>query len=569
MKVFLDKLASALHNGTNKLAKDDNEDTALRSLVLKTTFDLPKPLKPLEWSFTLWPQAASELAATILRPALHQLSMAQQKLESIFDVVKDKDHVIERLLDRVAEKGVDMSLIFPTLTGTSKRGGSGVKVEEARKLVPGMKGFDRHSWERCFREDATDSKAETGLSELVTGCERCFIHSEEDHAESMSSWVQKLPGAETLESGVLKSFLGRSQSQGQSQSRSIEDTESENEFETQATPPQSKKRSSPEAANDNGFVSDGQRATKRAKTGGAKLGALGRNSRSKSKTPVVQEKKESSSPGPPAKAHSPPNRRKSDTSTATATASESDDEPQEKASRQSPSKTSRFGGFMKLATVSKSPPSQRPSSPQRGSTTAKPDPSTPSRRLGRLGKAGQSTATASAVPESAETGQRSETDGQKAQPSQPVTPSRKLGRIGMRSKGKANEVTQAHDGKEGSASPASTNERDKPTLDLSRKQSKSAAAEKESDATASPSPSPSPTHPHLKIKSPPSQPISPNSKYKDPESRPSSSSTDISDRIEGKEDKKEPETEEQKAARRRDELKRTIQASGPKKKRRF
>ena len=560
MKVFLDKLALALHSGTNKLAKDDNEDTNLRPLVLKSSIDLPKPLKPLEWTFTLWPQAASELAATILRPALHQLSMAQQKLDSVIEVVKDKDHVIERLLDRVAEKGVDMSLIFPTLTGTSKRGGSGVKVEEARKLVPGMKTFDRSAWEGGFKNNDLGEEAEAGLSKLVRGCEKCFVHSELDHAESMSSWVQKLPGAESLESGPSKSVISRSQSQSQSQRRGDKDTESESEFETQATPPHIKKRPSPEAADDDTSDSDSRRKAKRARTGATKLGALGRSSRSKSKSRTPVPREESSSPVPPTKAHSPPKRKVSDASSATETASEGDDEPKPGVLTQSHSKISRVSGVGKSFLTSKSPQPQKSPSPQSRPPRADSNVSAPSRRLGRIGQARHRTGTASPVPERAANGQGNHNDLQEKRPSEPATPSRQLGRLGMRNANK--QASQAE--KEATNTPPSSRTRRQTSPSPKQKE-----VVDESDATASPSPSPSPRRSNEKPRT--SQARQPNIKHKDGASpaRSSSSDQDKDQAQAEKEEAREPETEEQRAARRREELKRTIQTSGPKKKRRF
>ena len=567
MKVFLDKLALALHSGTNKLARDDNEDTNLRPLVLKSTVDLPKPLKPLEWTFTLWPQAASELAATVLRPTLHQLSKTEQKLDSLIGVIKDKDHVIERLLGRVAEKGVDMSLIFPTLTGTAKRGGSGVKVEDAKKLVPGMKAFELKAWEHGFRQDDQDAKAQLGLSELVAGCENCFIHSKADHAESMSSWVQKLPGAQSLENVAPKSSMGRSQSPSQSQFRADEETESENEFETQADPPQTKKRSSPEIADDNTSDEDRERASKRTKTGAGKLGALGRNSRSESKTPAAQEK--TSSPIPPAKIPLLPKQRVSDASSATETASESNDEPKPKSPTQSPAKTSRVTGVGKSFLTSKSPQPQRSPSSDTRPPTANSEATTPSRRLGRIGNGRLRTATASPIPESAVHNHHSDNKEQDKQRSQPTTRPRKLGRIGMRAKDKSKATSQAQDSgvASGSAAP-SARTRNKSNLDSNRKQRDKTAIENENesdDATASPSPSPSPSPGHPSPKK-----ALHDCKDNEAASRPSPSSVDRSNQgEEKKEEERQQESEEQRATRRREELKRTIQTSGPKKKRRF
>ena len=555
MKVFLDKLALSLHGAANNLAKENSGIP--QSVVLKTSIDLPKPLKPLEWMFTLAPQPASELAHHILRPTLHQLSIAQTKLEKVFDILKDKDHVIERLLDRVAEKGVDMSLIFPTLTGTAKRGGSGVKVEDAKKLVPGMKSFERQGWEKGFTNDSSKDVGEVKLSELVEGCEKCFAHSEEQHTESMSTWVQKLPGAESFENEASKSFASKSQSQSQSQLKGDEDTESENEFETQATPPDlKKKRASPDQAQDDDSSSDehGDRAAKRTKVGNGRIGALGTKSRSK--TPVTLTKEKSSSPTPFQK------RRQSATSTATETASESDQEHLPKASKPSPAKPSKLGALRKpSASKSPQPNPEKSASPASRPHEANSNASTPSRRLGGIGKGKQRTAAASSTPEARAKDQRTEEvmEENEAQQSQPTTPSRKIGRLGMRNKGK--EVSQKKD--RTPSSLPSTRERHKSNPNHKDKHTNSDPDATASESDISPSPKTSRT-------GPPSTTAMVEPKVVDEQTRPSSSSTgDDGSAQPEKEEDKEPETEAQKAARRRAELKRTIQTAGPKKKRRF
>ena len=528
-RVLLDKLATSLETGRNKLAKESVRGAD--RLLLKTCIDLPKPLKPLEWTFTLMICNAAELAEDVLRPTLHQLSVSQQKLDGIFNVLKEKDHVIEKLLDRVADKGIDMSLIFPTLTGTARSGGSGVKVEDAKRLVPGMRAFEKSSWEKTFAQGDGDTASALGLGELVKGCEKCFAHSDDEHRTSMSEWFRKLPGPVILDSPSSKSF-GRSQSQSQPQTKGSSDTESENEFETQATPPNLKKRRSPEINEDASFSDDARRPpAKKSKTSSAKIGGLRKKEDSSRSTKTPEE---SFSPARPSHT-SPARRRKSDSSTATET--ESDSEPKSRPSheKQSPTKITRLGGLRKPSRdPSKSKSPERPSSPARP-PTASSNASTPARRLGRIGKSRQ--ATASPVPDAV--------NDDKVEASQTATPSRKLGRLGMRNK--ENE----------SASPSSRQTRplskdEEPDVDRNPNGKRD-----DSDATASTSPSPSPTT----KREPPSRPSN------EPSAPPASNKP--ASRAATEEKEPEPETEAQKAERRREELKRTTQAAAPKKKRRF
>lgn len=541
MNVLLDKIASSLREGTNKLAKQAANSSEERVLLLKTGINLPKPLRPLEWTFALLPQSASELAAQILRPTLHELSKLQSKLESLLSIVKEKDHVIERLLDRVAEKGVDLSLIFPTLTGTARRG-EGVKIEDAKKNIPGLRPFDRRTWEKGVVPDEKVDIDCTGVTELVKGCEKCFVHSKEEH----NGWLECLPGAESLEMASSKSFLGRSQSQSQRQPGVGDDTESENEFETQATPPGVKTKS---VGSDEDTSENLQPVAKKAKTG--KINTLGQRKQLSKPRPSRKQDGSSSSPIPPVRTSPPPPpHRKSSPVSATDTESDT----HEVASP--PQKKPRLRGLQKKQSTPTTAKSPEPgTSPSRLTTAASnANASMPSRRLGRIGKTGRK-ATASPVPE--------ETKDQPGLGSQTATP-RKLGRLGARRK----------DGGTQSSATQDTPREER----LDAKEDPNAVSNDggggggdDSDATASPprSPSPSPSKPtHQRNED------ARKAEAEDASSKDSSPPPD-QDRVRAPEPKHvpepepEPETENQKAARRREELKRRIQTPGAKKKRRF
>jgi XLF-Cernunnos, XRcc4-like factor, NHEJ component len=535
MRVFLEKLAGSLHRGTNRLAKQTNDEPGSKELALETSIALPRPLKPLDWTFILSLQPASELAEQILRPTLHQLSVSDRKLESMFDVVKDKDHVIERLLDRVAEKGVDMSLIFPTLTGTAKKSAGGVRVEEARRLVPGMKVFANNTWEQQFGAER-GNEMEVGLTELVQGCEKCFVHSKEEH----EAWIEKLPRLESSENGSTKLSLSRSQSQSQSQSqvKAGDDTDSDNEFETQATPPALRKKRESPAAEEAGSpaIEEEHPPAKRAKIG--KVGQLGRR---KQDTKVSTRKEQSSSPPPAVQTSSPSERRKSDASTGTETASShSDSNHHPLSTTKAGPKAARPGGLPKTSSTQPLKiglPQRSPSPPSRPAT-ASSNASTQSHRLGRIGKSRQRTATASPVPENGPAGEKQ---------SQPDTPSTR-----MRNKEEASQLAgerERTDGRELSAKKGATAE-DEPDAPASASDS----------ASASPSPLPSPAQGSKStLKGGKKRTPAPTKGEKD----------NRADQNKNKEVQR-PETEDQKANRRREELKRAIQTGGgAKKKRRF
>lgn len=224
-EVLLEKLQQSLRDGTNILYRDDDSED--ESLVLKTTIKLPKPLQPLEWQFYLQPEGAGEMAEHILRPSLHEASESKRKLDSLIDIIKQKDHVISKLLERIENSSTDLSLIFPRITSLKSRKGI-VTTKDAQAQVPGLATFNRKLWDDKFRSESAYAGFEThGLSNLMAGCEKCPKHTAKQHEK----WLQKLPGiandpideADEMQLGGIEAGSGNDTSTG---------SESD-EFETQ------------------------------------------------------------------------------------------------------------------------------------------------------------------------------------------------------------------------------------------------------------------------------------------------------------------------------------------------
>ena len=233
LHVLLARLQQSLAEGQNRLVREPN--TRAQTLLLRTRLDLPHPLRPLQWTFQLSPQRASEMAAQILRPCLHELSVSHDKIRSLLGIIKDKDHVISRLLDRIGTSGTDLSLIFPGLTGFAPRKGH-VSVAEAAKHVPGMGAFDEKPWSKQFANDDDYEDFDTsGLGNLVAGCEKCFIHTRAQHED----WVGQLPFPDNSDDNDHVSrdrrpkspTLHTTQAEGSAQGRAEGFSESDDDFE--------------------------------------------------------------------------------------------------------------------------------------------------------------------------------------------------------------------------------------------------------------------------------------------------------------------------------------------------
>ena len=61
------------------------------------------------------------------------------------DVLKDKDHVIQKLLDKLEEQGTELGQIFPQVAG---KVGRKVDRKKAEDKVRGIARFDVDTWKK-------------------------------------------------------------------------------------------------------------------------------------------------------------------------------------------------------------------------------------------------------------------------------------------------------------------------------------------------------------------------------------------------------------------------------------
>lgn len=72
-EVLLSKIRKGLNQGNSSLVRGTGVHP--RTLVLRTRINLPRPLRALEWTFTLEVRPSADLGEPILRPAMHEVSI--------------------------------------------------------------------------------------------------------------------------------------------------------------------------------------------------------------------------------------------------------------------------------------------------------------------------------------------------------------------------------------------------------------------------------------------------------------------------------------------------------------
>lgn len=116
-----------------------------KQLNLHAVTQLPAPLNPLCWPIHLTLASPEVLTTELILPCLGQQFVAKAQIDSLLQQLKDKDHVIGKLADRMQYDGTDFSQVFPGAIRSKVGTKLGVR-ESAGKLVKGFGDFDEEHW---------------------------------------------------------------------------------------------------------------------------------------------------------------------------------------------------------------------------------------------------------------------------------------------------------------------------------------------------------------------------------------------------------------------------------------
>lgn len=303
------------HGNTSlTLAPGDDAD----ALVIHITCQLPKPLKPFKWPMHLTKGSQSAVTSQLVLPLIQAHEARTREIDQLVGLLKEKDAVINRLVDKLEATGTGLDHVFNALSGKRK-----LSRATAGDRVKGLGAFS----EAEFRGKAAELRpiAETSDVSALLGSAfgtpglRYKPGTDLEASTELNDWWTKLGEGRSV-------VLSERTAQEESNSAPLPAPEPEpskeddDDFQVQTTPPGARSTrkwgnsSKPAAPVDDDETSDGEDANDatppspppaKPKTAtGSKLGAIGRN------------KRPSPSPPPP-----PP---QSDTQSETA--SEADDD---------------------------------------------------------------------------------------------------------------------------------------------------------------------------------------------------------------------------------------------------
>ncbi|KAL1836804.1 hypothetical protein VTJ49DRAFT_4632 [Mycothermus thermophilus] len=398
------------------LSRGDDDDT----LAVTVTCVLPKPLKPFKWPMQFKKCPPSALASELVLPMLQAHEARLRDVEQLVSLIRDKDNVIGKLVDKLEASGIGLEHVFHALSGKRK-----VTRTAAEGRVKGIAPFSESDFKKKAElRSVAQPEDVTSLLGSAFGASGLQYKSDLDIEASsvLNDWWTKLgrgrnlPLSERPEQPETRKtptpsapernndeedFQVQSTPPGARSARKRpsptpavddDDTASDNDFQVQKTPPRARSvrkpaNPPPSAADDDDTASEGDDAKasspspEKPRSAAPKLGAIGR--RTSPRGPAASQRSGSSRTAA------------ADTASETASDADDDDDDDLEKSPPPPKPAARRGGLGRIGGQPKrsSPPpaaeSARPSSPAAAPAAPKESSPLPRRhKLGMIGKAG-------------------------------------------------------------------------------------------------------------------------------------------------------------------------------------
>ncbi|TKX23393.1 hypothetical protein C1H76_4461 [Elsinoe australis] len=136
-RILFENIANSLSGspGTSLQVKRRDRDDAL---LLHLKAPLPQPLPELEWNLVLHLKDPEGFADDITGKLVERLHQRETDVEQLHLFLRDKDHVISRLVDRLESSGTDLTTVFPGTSGVKLSR----KVSQRSQLARHVKGLE-------------------------------------------------------------------------------------------------------------------------------------------------------------------------------------------------------------------------------------------------------------------------------------------------------------------------------------------------------------------------------------------------------------------------------------------
>jgi hypothetical protein len=109
-------------------------------LKLTLRAPLPPPLPAFEWTMVLTKATSIEVASEVISPLLLLAHQQQQQLSFLLAQLRDKDHAMSRLLDKMEATNTDLGSVFPGVSA-GRNSQRSLKRNHVAGRVPGLAPF--------------------------------------------------------------------------------------------------------------------------------------------------------------------------------------------------------------------------------------------------------------------------------------------------------------------------------------------------------------------------------------------------------------------------------------------
>lgn len=245
LRVFLDKIQSALSGAENTTlslqAKSSPKSKDPPSLDLSIIIKLPKGLQPLQWPIHLTPLPQSELSSRLTIPILRAQNARMRELERLVEMLKEKDHVIQKLVDKLETTGAELGHVFP---GAAGKGGRKIPRKLAEERVKGLGVFEVEDWKKEMRlmEENSSEDIKVVVKEVYEE-DSSLLVDPITYSEAPGSWlnwwdnVKENPVKLSNRTDEQKTKNETAKAPEVQEKNEATAKEDEDDFQVQATPP--------------------------------------------------------------------------------------------------------------------------------------------------------------------------------------------------------------------------------------------------------------------------------------------------------------------------------------------
>ena len=157
--VFVSKLERGIagqNSASVQIIHDGTPTGFLREFQIETSIPLPSALGTLDWKFSMSRRDAESVSNELLFPSLCSNYEGKRREDDLLRIIREKDHSLGKLLDKIESAGINLAMVFPGFAGTRK----GLTAPQAVKIVPGLEPFKTGPWTEKCQKGGGDNFAE-------------------------------------------------------------------------------------------------------------------------------------------------------------------------------------------------------------------------------------------------------------------------------------------------------------------------------------------------------------------------------------------------------------------------